>query len=156
MQDGILVLALTKEGETGFTGTPPADNDGDPAGTGGVGSEGSGSGGELGIGGELGGVPGADDGTGGSLGALPGSGGLGGQGNDDGSGDSSADAGCSCHTATGVSRGATPWGLGLLGFGMLLLRIRRRAEGNQLDSGTAAPFAFARSDRRRATQVVDA
>jgi endo-1,3-1,4-beta-glycanase ExoK len=108
VKDGTLVLALTKEGETGFTGTVPEDTGAPPAGTGGTGS---GSGGSLGAGGAE--EPGS--GTGSSP-ALAGSSGMPGE---------TTPEGCGCRVGP---TGNLPTSTGLLASATLaafLLRRRR-------------------------------
>ncbi len=76
VQDGTLILALTREGQTGFRGTVPPDTQGNTGGTGGAGGPGTGGAGD-GVGGSaMGGIGGSDvGGVGGS--AMGGIGGTG-------------------------------------------------------------------------------
>ena len=76
IQDGTLILALTREGQTGFNGTVPLDNGGNTGGA--DGSGGSGAGGAGGSGVNTGGAAGSGgSGAGGNLGGAGGSGGAG-------------------------------------------------------------------------------
>ncbi|WP_437676914.1 family 16 glycosylhydrolase [Sorangium sp. So ce131] len=136
VKDGTLVLSLTREGQTGFNGDVPRDEDTGP-GTGGAGATTASSGGTGGAeaasassGGTGGsGAATASSGGTGGVGAASGSSGGGAPGEGGGSGgatpdEGSSDEGCGC-VAAGASPTTSSWAAALV-VGLSALAMRRR------------------------------
>ncbi len=117
VQGGALVLALTREGQTGFSGTVPADSGGTACVSGGTGGSGSGTGGtggsDLQTGGTGAGTGGASGGTGGSPSETGGAdaqtgGASSGTGGDAGPGGAGGTGGVGGPATGGMGSGGTP------------------------------------------------
>ncbi|WP_437805653.1 family 16 glycosylhydrolase [Sorangium sp. So ce1078] len=146
VKDGTLVLSLTREGQVGFTGAVPRDEDTEPgtgagAGSGGAGTASASSGGGAGGAGTASASSGGGDGGAGTVSASSG-GGAGGAGtvtSSSGGGDAPgegggiggtlpdegiSDAGCGC-VAAGASATPSSWAAALA-VGLSALAMRRR------------------------------
>jgi hypothetical protein len=117
--DGVLVLSLTADDETGFSGSPPADPQDLP----------NARAGESGTGGAAVSTGGADSGD--ALGATGGSPGMGGAGDGMGASSSRDETGCSCRSGAGLPRSRSSAGAFLaVVLGLIAWTVRRRRWSN--------------------------